>query len=639
MTSKADVVIIGGGPIGLAHAWGVKKLNPKLNVVVLEKYEEYQRRHTLVMQHERLSELMNATNTQQDPALIELLKQLKTDPNIRTNSLEKIFKDLAKTSGVAIINQEVKKDAIKQQIFAEYPDAKLIIGADGTHSVVSETLFPAGNQIKHKFDYVLQLRYEILGEYKATTPELIAFYQLMTKQGLIANEYVGRYEKGKTPVTMQMMISEEDFISLQNAPSKMPIRLYDNKEDTRKNELNPKLAGFIRKYIAKKIAACESNEIEIENNEVRISVNEAPATHAKEVSCYHKNTPLILVGDAGLGLSYFKGLNAGLESSAKLLSLMKSSIQNGFNDQELTKKSLSQYQQWFISDFAPRKVKEVEHYSTWVIRSSMWFAKAVRNITNASHAVDWFEPDAIVQDYFNLFAKYSIGKNGNKWSPYPHRKYDLVELGRWEYVPIAYTFKRIGKLFLDFFKPYKSRMQLVHNFKEPLAGLNNLLFGIVKIPYGLLSLNLYNFADGLARTLQGIIQIATLPLSFVVKPILRGIITFFSDTRNIEDNAGIQKWAHYGEETLQECAEEKFIPEGAYYSLALCNDIHRKFEKSLDRGQSTSLKSQELTCYNSLRSDGKVTREKLHNYFGLFTNKKPVTESNSDSEQLARMTQ
>ncbi|KTD32275.1 hydroxyglutarate oxidase [Legionella moravica] len=87
-SKKADVVIVGGGPIGLAQAWGLKKLNPQLKVVVLEKYEEFQRKHTLVMQHKQLAALIQATQSSDDPRLIALMEQLRKSPNIRTNTLQ-----------------------------------------------------------------------------------------------------------------------------------------------------------------------------------------------------------------------------------------------------------------------------------------------------------------------------------------------------------------------------------------------------------------------------------------------------------------------------------------------------------------------------------------------------------------------
>ncbi|HRD68505.1 MAG TPA: hypothetical protein PK657_00015 [Legionella sp.] len=40
MAGDTDVLVVGAGPIGLINAWGLKRLNPALNIAVLEKYEQ-----------------------------------------------------------------------------------------------------------------------------------------------------------------------------------------------------------------------------------------------------------------------------------------------------------------------------------------------------------------------------------------------------------------------------------------------------------------------------------------------------------------------------------------------------------------------------------------------------------------------
>jgi protoporphyrinogen oxidase len=33
-----EIVIVGAGPIGIAYAWGIKQINPKIEITILEKY-------------------------------------------------------------------------------------------------------------------------------------------------------------------------------------------------------------------------------------------------------------------------------------------------------------------------------------------------------------------------------------------------------------------------------------------------------------------------------------------------------------------------------------------------------------------------------------------------------------------------
>jgi hypothetical protein len=180
---------------------------------------------------------------------------------------------------------------------------------------------------------------------------------------LIANEYVGHFDNAKNPVTMQMMISKEDFLALQSATSKDPIKPFSAEKQKDNPSLPRHLEAFIYKYLADKIKDTQDANQLLDKTSIRISVNEAPATHAKQVVNQHGKARVVLKGDAALGLSYFKGLNAGLEASARFLSTMSSSIQDSFKNKEKMDKSLHEYQNWFLKDFSPKKVKEVDNYS------------------------------------------------------------------------------------------------------------------------------------------------------------------------------------------------------------------------------------------------------------------------------------
>lgn len=625
MDPDVDVVIVGGGPIGLAHAFGIKRLNPLLNVVVFEKYEEYQRKHSLIMQHQQLKELMRVTETEKDATLSNLLIRLEKDPNIRTNVLEGIFKQLAKDSGVTLLVEEVQKLTLQQQLFERYPLARLIIGADGTHSVISEGLFPEGNQIKHEFDYVLQLRYEIDGEEKAEAIHAINFYQHMARQGLIANEYVGHFEAGKTPVTMQMMISKQDYVALRQATSKNPLRPFDdNPHEQPLADLPTHLSSFINKYLAEKIKACQQRGDIVEAASIRISVNEAPATHARQVayaSPHTHNVPTVLVGDAGLGLSYFKGLNAGLQSTAALLSILKSSIRQGFQDRAEMDSALKRYETWFLEDFSPKKINEVAQYSTWRIRSAMRAMKAVRLIKMASMAEYPDDPSLSIKDYFKLFAKDPLGdvmKHKN-WQLYPHRGFDPVKLGQFAHIPAKYTVSRIAKSFVDYVKPYKSTSQLRQDFKQPLVGVVNFSSGLAKFFVGAVTLDGKRFGDGVLSITRGALELATTPIAWVIKPLSRGAASLINGKPFIEDNKGIKKLAQKGQLYLAENNGEEFSPQKIYEILAVCNDLHRKYAKANGRGQSSKTPSlEEYTRFNAIRADTSLNRENLNTYFSLF---------------------
>ena len=659
----ADVVIVGGGPIGLANAWGIKKLNPSLKVVVLEKYEQYQRKHTLVMQHQQLDKLMKATGTEQNAILCALLARLKKDAHIRTNELESIFKQLAIDCGVEIIIEEVVDKSVKivvdelldngetviqkvqkisnnQQLLRCNP--KLIIGADGTHSVVSRTFFPEGNQIKHEFDYVLQLRYEIKGEEQAEAINSTAFYQQMARQGLVGNEYMGHFDdKTKTtPVTMQMMISKEDFEKLQAATSKNPILPFIKEKESISEQpiadLPPHIRNFINKYLIAKLKSCNLDGTKIDKNTVRISVNEAPATHARQVINEYNSVPVALAGDAGLGLSYFKGLNAGLESTAKFLSILSASIKNNFSNKKEMDNAFSQYRTWFLDEFAPKKIKEVAQYSTYQIRSAMKIMRVARSVKMSSMVEYDDDQKPIIDDYFAMLEQEPRAEKHWRWTPYPHREYEPVNLGQYEYVPLKHTLLKTKKIFIDYFKPYKSTFQRRQDFKQPLVGIVNVFIGTTKTLVGLITFDLRRSSDGVFSLLRGAIELATTPLSWFIKPITRGIASLIHGKVNIENNIGIKRLSQFGQECLEKQGQEEFSPVKTHELLAVCNDLHRKFNKAISRGQNSNIaQEEEEKIYNTVRVDKNAPRDAFNNYFTLFYKKSADESIDSFEKQRA----
>ncbi|MDP3269698.1 MAG: hypothetical protein Q8M40_11740 [Legionella sp.] len=622
MAGDTDVLIVGAGPIGLINAWGLKRLNPALNIVVLEKYEQYQRSHTLVMQAKQLEAIIKATGSKNDPILSELLAQLKKDPHIRTNKLQETFTQLAKQIGVEIrTKNEVKEEEINQTIKDEYPNLSLIIGADGTHSTVSKALYSENNQVKHEFDFVLQLRYEVNGEEKAPGVSVEQFYQLMGRKGLIANEYVGHFDPatGKTPITMQMMISKEDYLSLQNATSKNPIKLYEGKNRS-DIIIPPKLLAFLREYITHKIVDSTSIGQQLDSSSVRISVNEAPATHAKNIVNVHHDARVILKGDAALGLSYFKGLNAGLEATAKFLTIMAAPVKDSFKNKPALDNKLDEYQSWFLKDFSPKKIREVGKYSFWQIRSFMNAMNVVKGALNASYPDEHYEGRSVIDDYFDHYTHDHLNENVNsRWRPFPHRKYDLVTFAQLGYVPLQHTAKKIAKIFVDYFKPYKSNTQLAQDFRQPLVGMASLFIGLGKTLFGIFKLKPRYLADGLFSMLRGVIELSTTPLTWLLKPMTRGISTLIhGGYKKIEENTGIRDLAKYGQTNCNSS--------NAYELLAVCNDIHRKFEKAIGRGENTVIGIEEHSQYANIRSDSKLDPQKVRDYFSLFTAKKEESE-------------
>ena len=412
------------------------------------------------------------------------------------------------------------------------------------------------------------------------------------------------------------MISHDTFKLLQHATSKNPIKLFtdDKLTELEFDAIPDPVRNFLNNYLREKI-----DTLNIDKKSIRVSVNEAPATYAKQV-CKHDDISKLLAGDAGLGLSYFKGLNAGLESTAKFFTLVGPAIEkSAFKDQKHLKEALTKYQSWFIDEFAPKKVKEVENYSTWRIRLPMKVIKATQFSKMASMVEELDIYGNIIKDLLLfLDPKTSAEIINNNQRLYLHRDYDPVQFGQLKYVPLQHTATKITKLFSDYFKPYKSGAQAIQDFKQPLVGIGNLGVSLIKIIKSPFTLAPKLAADGLFTFLRGLVEIGTTPLAWVIKPITRGLASLIAGQPKIEDAVSMQKLSKLGQEALAHPDTDKSESKQKFELIAIVDDLHRKFNKSQKRGEESNIVLKEQEAYSAIRSHP-FSPKRLNRYFSLFS--------------------
>ena len=740
---EVNTVIVGAGPIGLLNAIGLLTKNPNQKLVMLEKYDSYKRNHTLQVDYKQVKKYLEACGEPQDPAILELLKQVKKSKFIRISAIEKLLKERAVKLGAEIITGQGVTD-FNKQVKEKYPNADLIIGADGTRSVVSQqaigesyvfeemteetvpedrkmyfrivndqltytVLNPKGELIKDKplegfkfsspldlkklndqkkdilqqtselndtavkensekkeFDFVMQLRVEVEGDVeKIPLPTLM---RLMQNYGITCDEYVGkRDENGMTPITFQLMISKEQFKILEEkAKSGNPIRPFSG-SDENANLIPPVLMQRLTGYLGLRLRHFTKEDEVVRLDTATISVNEAPATYAKEV--YKrlddgKGPDVVLVGDAAMGLSYFKGINAAFEASAKLLGSLS-------QPHEKRQEGLNTYKQWFNDIYVPKKVKEVETYSTFVIRAVVGVFKTLQFIIRSDKLMRSDIAERTVDMYRGHLAEVNKQKERIKNG-------DDVELPFWKYayehngrsLENVLTLKpqssikilgHIGKNITDFAQPYKSNFHFIRDLLTPIRAIYQLGAGILKmvvaIPVELVSAIIGVVSPGkdksrmdalresgssfLAKESEGISRIL-LGLSLAVSSIFmpfkvasRGVLTIAkSEPLLAEDNKGMKKLLNKSDEIISELGENTSsvnAPEAngeelesrsdqcsSYAKLhALSIDVHRKFHKSTIRGQKTEVVlEEEEKLFKQCIDSCDVTAYKT--YLGIF---------------------
>lgn len=231
----ADIVIVGGGPVGLWTAIQIKKRRPGLDVQVYERYEEYQRSHILKLEH---ASLMYYSKTRRDTAEQDFWKevtgkrvasladefQVAADSVfIRTHDLEKALKHYAGTLGVKVAYETIGDPSA---LMAKHPECTRFIAADGAHSKMRRALLGDNAVEDYPLQHVVEIKYEAKGRARRLKA-LKEGYRTNKLLSHMAFEYVGKEKAGKTPVTLRFFLDKDTYDALPQASFKDPLTLGD----------------------------------------------------------------------------------------------------------------------------------------------------------------------------------------------------------------------------------------------------------------------------------------------------------------------------------------------------------------------------------------------------------------------------
>lgn len=328
---KVDVVIIGGGPVGLWTAIQLKTKDPNVDIQILERYEEYKRNQTLQL------DLTTITNAEVKAQLLEIAKEnglkLKNDSlSIPIQLLESCFSEQAKKLGIKVkknvafvtshaVPEEKRTPNRETLTLAEvaetFPNAKVIIGADGSHSTVREAHFgPEDEVVKRKtVQYLVEFKYQAQVDVNKKPYKLPSHFATEKLAGFRCIETVKvDPDTGVANITLRFIVDKKTYESLGEASFKKPV--------TDLTTLPEKIQHAINVWVNAR--TMENGDVVIPDADKRVSKIPLDIYKCKAFAKPFQDDRIVfLVGDAAFGVPYFRALNAGLVCADKLSDLLK----------------------------------------------------------------------------------------------------------------------------------------------------------------------------------------------------------------------------------------------------------------------------------------------------------------------------
>jgi hypothetical protein len=318
-----EIVCIGGGPVGIWTAIQIKKRNPQTNIIIYERFETYQRSHVLRLDYWSLTLYAKVLGDDFEKEFLNeitgaTMNQIRLQPAksiyIRTNELESALKNYAQKIGINLI---YKKVSTLEEVEALHPTCKHFIAADGANSSFRKQLIGDDDVERIALQYIIEMKYSVNN--KTSKIKLNDVFKVNSETEFMGFEYVGRFKKESTPISIRFFIDEDIYEAIPGATFKAPLTI----DGIKNNEKLKELHETISKYLNYRKEKC-NDHVNFEN----IKISKLPLyIYAAHKFAIERNDKIwFLTGDAAMGVPYFRALNSGLMLGSRLSQIMTSRI-------------------------------------------------------------------------------------------------------------------------------------------------------------------------------------------------------------------------------------------------------------------------------------------------------------------------
>lgn len=375
------VLIIGGGPMGLHSASLDAILNPDDEIIVLEKRKEMTRDNLLNLDLHHFPQL---EHPQYKSFLSELAQahpagEGHRGTRIKTNELQNRLKTLALGLKVQLENVEVTTENIKQLVSKYQPD--LILGADGAKSASRGIFFPKEPEPKKiVLQHLAIARFEVPNEVKEKSFMNRGLDQMGQKERHhhVFSEVIGDYseETKSTPISFFVSINHKEYGELIKLYSfSEPFVLGDKPKGPSAQKIAESIDSGIGMFKYKPIQQPKVTGVEI-------AYYKMDKVYTFYLSDEGKKIPVLILGDAAMGLPYQRSLNAALSLNPDLIQF--------FSSKKWKRKALHAYNHAF-SERAKIEIEQAEKKSQVfkILDLSVKTAGTIASLPGIHHSRKW----------------------------------------------------------------------------------------------------------------------------------------------------------------------------------------------------------------------------------------------------------